>query len=107
MGVVLPEQGFLAGLRELSRINGALLIVDEVITGFRLHYGGAQQLLGIEADLTTLGEIIGGGLPVAPFGGRAEAMNHPCPPRPGVPAADRASQHPAVWPAIRPFAEPH
>src|SRR5260221_4499460 len=79
MGVVLPEQGFLAGLRELTRINGALLIVDEVITGFRLHYGGAQQLLGIEADLTTLGKIIGGGLPVAAYGGRAELMNHVAP----------------------------
>src|SRR5258708_5611974 len=79
MGVVLPEQGFLAGLRELTRKNGALLIVDEVITGFRLHYGGAQQLLGIEADLTTLGKIIGGGLPVAAYGGRAELMNHVAP----------------------------
>ena len=79
MGVVLPEQGFLAGLRELTRKNGALLIVDEVITGFRLHYGGAQQLLGIEADLTTLGKIIGGGLPAAAYGGRAELMNHVAP----------------------------
>src|SRR6266481_8840962 len=79
MGVVLPEQGFLAGLRELTRKNGALLIVDEVITGFRLHYGGAQQLLGIEADLTTLGKIIGGGLPVAAYGGRAELMDQVAP----------------------------
>src|SRR6267143_5949887 len=79
MGVVLPEQGFLAGLRELTRKNGALLIVDEVITGFRLHNGAAQQLLGIEADLTTLGKIIGGGLPAAAYGGRAELMNHVAP----------------------------
>jgi glutamate-1-semialdehyde 2,1-aminomutase len=80
MGVVLPEQGFLAGLRELTRKNGALLIVDEVITGFRLHNGAVQQLLGIdEADLTTLGKIIGGGLPAAAYGGRAELMNHVAP----------------------------
>ena len=72
MGVVLPEPGFLAGLRDISRRNGALLIVDEVITGFRLHNGAAQQLMGIEADLTTFGKIIGGGVPVAAYGGRAE-----------------------------------
>src|SRR5216684_8082316 len=70
MGVVLPEPGFLAGLREITRKHGTLLIVDEVITGFRLHNGAAQQLLGIEADLTTMGKIIGGGLPVAAYGGR-------------------------------------
>jgi glutamate-1-semialdehyde 2,1-aminomutase len=79
MGVVLPDQGFLAGLRDITRKNGALLIVDEVITGFRLHNGAAQQLLGIEADLTTLGKIIGGGVPVAAYGGRAELMNHVAP----------------------------
>jgi glutamate-1-semialdehyde 2,1-aminomutase len=79
MGVVLPEAGFLAGLREISRRNGALLIVDEVITGFRLHNGAAQQLMGIEADLTTFGKIIGGGVPVAAYGGRAELMNNVAP----------------------------
>jgi glutamate-1-semialdehyde 2,1-aminomutase len=79
MGVVLPEPGFLAGLREISRRNDALLIVDEVITGFRLHNGAAQQLLGIEADLTTFGKIIGGGVPVAAYGGRAELMNNVAP----------------------------
>ena len=79
MGVVLPEPGFLAGLREISRKHGALLIVDEVITGFRLHNGAAQQLLGIDADLTTLGKIIGGGVPVAAYGGRAELMNYVAP----------------------------
>jgi glutamate-1-semialdehyde 2,1-aminomutase len=79
MGVVLPEAGFLAGLREISRRNGSLLIVDEVITGFRLHNGAAQQLMGIEADLTTFGKIIGGGVPVAAYGGRAELMNHVAP----------------------------
>ena len=79
MGVVLPEKGFLKGLQEITRKNGALFIVDEVITGFRLHNGSAQQLLGIEADLTTLGKIIGGGVPVAAYGGRAELMNHVAP----------------------------
>ena len=79
MGVVLPEPGFLAGLREITRKHGALLIVDEVITGFRIHNGAVQQFLGIEADLTTLGKIIGGGLPVAAYGGRAELMNHIAP----------------------------
>lgn len=79
MGVVLPDPGFLVGLREISRKNGALLIVDEVITGFRLHNGAAQQLVGIEADLTTFGKIIGGGVPVAAYGGRAELMNHVAP----------------------------
>jgi glutamate-1-semialdehyde 2,1-aminomutase len=79
MGVVLPEPGFLKGLREISRKNGTLLIVDEVITGFRLHNGAAQQLMGIEADLTTFGKIIGGGVPVAAYGGRAELMNNVAP----------------------------
>lgn len=79
MGVVAPEKGFLRGLREITRKHGALLIVDEVITGFRLHNGSAQQLLGIEADLTTMGKIIGGGLPAAAYGGRAEIMNHVAP----------------------------
>jgi glutamate-1-semialdehyde 2,1-aminomutase len=79
MGVVEPAAGFLAGLREITKRNGALLIVDEVITGFRMHFGAAQQLLGVQADLTTLGKIIGGGLPVAAYGGSAELMNHVAP----------------------------
>ncbi len=79
MGVVEPEAGFLAGLREITKRNGALLIIDEVITGFRMHYGAAQELAGVQADLTTLGKIIGGGLPVAAYGGRAELMNHVAP----------------------------
>ncbi len=79
MGVVTPEKGFLQGLREITKKHGALLIVDEVITGFRLHDGSAQQLLGIEADLTTMGKIIGGGLPAAAYGGRAEIMNQVAP----------------------------
>jgi glutamate-1-semialdehyde 2,1-aminomutase len=79
MGVVLPKEGFLQGLRDLTRKNGALLIIDEVITGFRLHNGSAQTLLGVEGDLTTMGKIIGGGVPVAAYGGRAELMNNVAP----------------------------
>jgi glutamate-1-semialdehyde 2,1-aminomutase len=79
MGVVLPNEGFLAGLREISQRNGALLIMDEVITGFRLHNGTAQQKFGVQGDLTTLGKIIGGGLPVAAYGGCAELMNNVAP----------------------------
>jgi glutamate-1-semialdehyde 2,1-aminomutase len=79
MGVVLPEPGFLAGLRAITRKHGALLIIDEVITGFRLHNGAVQQYLGVEADLTILGKIIGGGLPVAAYGGPANLMNHVAP----------------------------
>ena len=79
MGVVPPEKGFLKGLREITQRDGALLIVDEVITGFRLRNGSAQPLFGVEADLTTFGKIIGGGLPVAAYGGRAELMNNVAP----------------------------
>jgi glutamate-1-semialdehyde 2,1-aminomutase len=79
MGVVELAPGFLAGLREITKRNGALLIVDEVITGFRMHFGAAQQLARVQADLTTLGKIIGGGLPVAAYGGSAEIMNHVAP----------------------------
>jgi len=79
MGVVLPKDGFLKGLRELTRKNGVLLIIDEVITGFRLHNGSAQQIFGVESDLTTMGKIIGGGVPVAAYAGRAELMNHVAP----------------------------
>jgi glutamate-1-semialdehyde 2,1-aminomutase len=79
MGVVPPAMDFLKGLRQISQRNGALLIVDEVITGFRLRYGSVQDMLGIEADLTTLGKIIGGGVPVAAYGGHAELMDHVAP----------------------------
>src|SRR5438270_3169551 len=79
MGVVPPAPNFLSGLRGITKANGALLVIDEVITGFRLHNGAAQQLLNVEADLTTLGKIIGGGLPVAAYGGRAEWMNSVAP----------------------------
>jgi glutamate-1-semialdehyde 2,1-aminomutase len=79
MGVVPPETGFLKGLREISKKSGTLLIVDEVITGFRLRNGSVQELFDVEADLTTLGKIIGGGVPVAAYGGRGEFMNQVAP----------------------------
>ena len=74
MGLVLPTPGFLEGLRELTDRYGSLLIFDEVITGFRLTYGGAQNLFGVMPDLTCLGKIIGGGLPVGAYGGKREIM---------------------------------
>jgi glutamate-1-semialdehyde 2,1-aminomutase len=74
MGVVLPQPGFLEGLRQLTRESGALLIFDEVITGFRVAYGGAQSIYKITPDLSCLGKIIGGGLPVGAYGGRQEIM---------------------------------
>lgn len=75
MGVVIPEKGFLEGLRDITSKNGALLIFDEVITGFRLAKGGAQEYFGVLPDLTTLGKIIGGGLPVGAYGGKKEIMD--------------------------------
>jgi len=75
MGVVLPKPGFLEDLRKLTSRMGTLLIFDEVITGFRLAKGGVQELTGIAADLTCLGKVLGGGLPVAAFGGRREIMD--------------------------------
>jgi glutamate-1-semialdehyde 2,1-aminomutase len=79
MGVVVPSGDFLKAFRRLTLEHGALLICDEVMTGFRVAYGGAQHLLGIEPDLTTLGKIVGGGLPVGAYGGRAEIMDHVLP----------------------------
>lgn len=74
-GFIPPDAGFLAGLRELTHEHGALLVFDEVMTGFRIAYGGAQEKFGIIPDLTTLGKIIGGGLPVGAYGGRREIMS--------------------------------
>ena len=79
MGVVIPAAGFLSGLREITKRHGALLIIDEVITGFRLHFGAVQKLLGVDADITALGKIIGGGVPVAAYGGRQEFMDRVAP----------------------------
>ncbi|OIR01790.1 glutamate-1-semialdehyde 2,1-aminomutase [mine drainage metagenome] len=75
VGLILPEKGYLAALRRICTQHGAVLIFDEVMTGFRLAKGGVQELEGITPDLTTLGKIIGGGLPVGAFGGRAEIMD--------------------------------
>lgn len=74
-GFVPPDAGFLEGLREITKDNGALLVFDEVMTGFRIAYGGAQQKFGVTPDLTTLGKIIGGGLPVGAYGGREDIMS--------------------------------
>ena len=79
MGVVPPESGFLEALRALCNASGALLVFDEVITGFRVGRGGAQELYGVAPDLTVLGKIAGGGLPLAAFGGRAEVMDELAP----------------------------
>jgi len=75
MGVVVPTREFIEGLRKMCTDNGTVLIIDEVITGFRVAYGGAQEALGIEADMTCYGKIIGGGLPVGAYGGRKEIMD--------------------------------
>jgi len=74
-GTILPALGYLEGLRRITHEHGALLILDEVMTGFRLSLGGAQQIFGIKPDLTTLGKIIGGGLPCGAFGGRTDVMD--------------------------------
>ena len=79
MGVVPPAEGFLQGLRRVTQEKGAVLIFDEVITGFRVAYGGAQTLYGITPDITSLGKIIGGGLPVGAYGGRREIMEQVAP----------------------------
>lgn len=75
MGVVLPQPGFLEFLRDITERNGALLIFDEVITGFRLCAGGAQEYFGVRPDITTLGKIVGGGMPIGAYGGRKEIMD--------------------------------
>jgi glutamate-1-semialdehyde 2,1-aminomutase len=78
-GLIPPEPGFLEGLREITEAHGALLIFDEVMTGFRVALGGAQERYGVRPDLTTLGKVIGGGLPVGAFGGRREIMEQVAP----------------------------
>jgi glutamate-1-semialdehyde 2,1-aminomutase len=115
MGVVLPEPGFLQALRQVTQANGALLIFDEVMTGFRVHLHGAQALYGVQPDLTTFGKVIGGGLPVGAYGGRREIMHMIAPQGPvyqagtlsGNPLAMTAGlatleilQQPGVWDAI-------
>jgi len=79
MGTILPREGFLETLRELCTAHGAVLIFDEVMTGFRVAYGGAQELFGIKPDMTALGKVIGGGLPVGAYGGKREIMENVSP----------------------------
>ena len=79
MGCIPPRPGYLEGLRSITERHGALLIFDEVMTGFRVAHGGAQQRYGIHPDLTTIGKVIGGGLPIAAYGGRADIMNKVAP----------------------------
>jgi glutamate-1-semialdehyde 2,1-aminomutase len=79
MGLVPPRPGFLEGLREITRRKKAILIFDEVMTGFRVAFGGAQELYGVKPDLTTLGKIIGGGMPVGAYGGKEELMSQVAP----------------------------
>jgi len=115
MGVVPPKSGFLHGLRRITQENGAVLIFDEVMTGFRVHLNGAQALYGVEPDLTTLGKVIGGGLPVGAYGGRGEIMELVAPSGPvyqagtlsGNPLAMTAGlvtlrilQQPGAWEAL-------
>lgn len=113
MGCVPPEPGFLEAMRELCTRHGALLIFDEVMTGFRLSLGGAQRVFGIRPDLTTLGKIIGGGLPIAAYGGRADVMRHvapagnvyqagtlsgnPCAVAAGIAMLKHLAEHPEVY----------
>ncbi|HON38452.1 MAG: glutamate-1-semialdehyde 2,1-aminomutase [Desulfomonilia bacterium] len=96
MNIVLPRKGFLESLREITREHGALLIFDEVITGFRFCYGGYQDMSGIRPDLTCLGKIIGGGMPVGAFGGRADIMSMLAPEGPVYQAGTLAGNPVAV-----------
>jgi len=98
VGVIAPTPGYLEWLREVTAANGALLIFDEVITGFRLAKGGAQERFGVTPDLTTLGKIIGGGLPVGAYGGREDLMRHVAP-EGGVYQAGTLSGHPLAMAA--------
>ena len=104
-GMIVPEPGFLEGLREITRAHGALLIFDEVMTGFRVGLGGAQERFGVTPDLTTLGKVIGAGLPVGAFGGRREIMEQVAPVGPvyqagtlsGNPLATAAGNAQLAW----------
>lgn len=113
MGCIPPLAGFLEGLRRVTEQYGALLILDEVMTGFRLSYGGAQELYKIKPDLTTIGKIVGGGLPIAAYGGRADIMSKVAPTGPiyqagtlsgnplavsaGIAMLDYLQKHPEVY----------
>ncbi|HXF72618.1 MAG TPA: glutamate-1-semialdehyde 2,1-aminomutase [Actinomycetota bacterium] len=100
MGVVPPAPGFLHGLRELCSAHGALLVLDEVITGFRLGLGGAQARFAVTPDLTILGKVLGGGFPLAAFGGRADVMEHLAPSGPVYQAGTLSGNPVAVAAAL-------
>ena len=97
MGCVPPADGYLQALRSITAAEGSVLIFDEVMTGFRVAYGGAQAIYGIQPDMTTLGKIIGGGLPCGAFGGRAEIMNLLAPAGPGLPGRNSKWQSRSPW----------
>jgi glutamate-1-semialdehyde 2,1-aminomutase len=107
MGVVPPESGFLETLREITSRHGALLIFDEVITGFRIGWGGAQNAFGIQPDLTVLGKIIGGGMPVAAYGGRADVMKMVAPEGPVYQAGTLSGNPLAMRAGLATLAELH
>ena len=96
IGPVLPLDNYLADIREITKTYGVLLIFDEVITGYRLGIGGAQVKYGVKPDLTTLGKIIGGGLPIGAFGGRREIMEMVAPQGP-VTRRERSRATPSPW----------
>ncbi|MFP3324262.1 glutamate-1-semialdehyde 2,1-aminomutase [Planococcus sp. SIMBA_160] len=99
-GIVEPEEGFLEGVHELAKEKGALIVYDEVITAFRFHYGGAQNLLGLEPDLTALGKIIGGGLPIGAYGGKREIMETVAPLGPAYQAGTMAGNPASIQAGI-------
>lgn len=99
-GIVEPEEGFLEDVHALAKEKGALIVYDEVITAFRFHYGGAQNLLGLEPDLTALGKIIGGGLPIGAYGGKREIMETVAPLGPAYQAGTMAGNPASIQAGI-------
>ncbi|MFC4711307.1 glutamate-1-semialdehyde 2,1-aminomutase [Planococcus dechangensis] len=99
-GIVEPHPGFLEGVHALAKEKGALIVYDEVITAFRFHYGGAQNLLGLEPDLTALGKIIGGGLPIGAYGGKREIMDTVAPLGPAYQAGTMAGNPASIQAGI-------
>ncbi|WP_271854255.1 glutamate-1-semialdehyde 2,1-aminomutase [Planococcus maritimus] len=99
-GIVEPQEGFLEGVHALAKEKGALIVYDEVITAFRFHYGGAQNLLGLEPDLTALGKIIGGGLPIGAYGGKREIMETVAPLGPAYQAGTMAGNPASILAGI-------
>lgn len=99
-GIVEPQAGFLEGVHALAKEKGALIVYDEVITAFRFHYGGAQNLLGLEPDLTALGKIIGGGLPIGAYGGKREIMETVAPLGPAYQAGTMAGNPASILAGI-------